>query len=129
VPENRVYVSADKAGEFIRDFLSFSRGSIASDEATAPGIEIGSPSETYRRVRIESIFGKMTVLVTDGQLPYPYGREIMGYEVASVADTLVKAQASGATVLVAPFASEGRQSAIVRFPGGYIAEVHSPAAP
>ena len=128
VPENRVYVSPDTADEFIQDFVAFSRGRIASDEAKAPGIEIGSPSKTYRRVRIESIFGKMTVLVTDGQLPYPYGREIMGYEVASLADTLVKARAWGAAVLVAPYASEGRQSAILRFPGGYVAEIHSPGA-
>jgi hypothetical protein len=30
-------------------------------------------------------------------------------------------------VLVAPFLSEGRQSAMVQFPGGYIAEIHSAA--
>jgi hypothetical protein len=32
---------------------------------------------------------------------------------------------SGATVLVPPYLSEKRQSAIVLFPGGYIAEIHS----
>jgi hypothetical protein len=42
-------------------------------------------------------------------------------------DTLAKATASGATVLVAPFTSEDRESAIVQFPGGYVAEIHAAA--
>jgi hypothetical protein len=44
----------------------------------------------------------MTVFATDGQLPYPYGRELTGYEVEDLADTLAKATAAGAVVLVAP---------------------------
>jgi len=32
---------------------------------------------------------------------------------------------AGATVLVAPFESAGRESAMVQFPGGYIAEIHA----
>jgi hypothetical protein len=47
-----------------------------------------APGDTYRRIRIESVFGKMTVLVTDGHLPYPYSRELTGYEVANLADAL-----------------------------------------
>jgi hypothetical protein len=127
VPENRVYVSADGGDAFVADFLAFSHGKIVSDDAHASGVEIGRPTDTYRRIRIESAFGKMTVLVTDGHLPYPFGHEIMGYEVASVADTLVKARAAGVAVLVEPYAADGRTAAIVQFPGGYIAEVHSPA--
>ena len=65
------------------------------------------------------------MLVTDGHLPYPYGREISGYEVANLSDTLSKAKAAGATVLVDPYTADGRQAAIVAFPGGYIAEIHS----
>ena len=76
IPENRVYVSADRAAAFIRSFLAFSHGKVVSDDAHAPGVEIGRPTDTYRRIRIESTFGKLTVLVTDGHLPYPYGREI-----------------------------------------------------
>jgi hypothetical protein len=72
-------------------------------------------------------FGKMTVFVTDGHLPYPYGIEFTGYEVADLKDTLTKATTSGATVLVEPFTSERRDSAMVQFPGGYIAEIHAPA--
>ena len=41
--------------------------------------------------------------------------------------TLGKAQSLGVSVLVPPFVSEGRRSAIVQFPGGYIAEIHSTA--
>src|SRR5882757_1549793 len=40
VPENRVYVSADKADEFVRSFIAFSHGSVVSDEPSAPGVEI-----------------------------------------------------------------------------------------
>ncbi len=125
VPENRVYVSADSVDAFVRDFLAFSHGSTVSDVANAPGIEIGVPSATYRRIRIESVFGKMTVLVTNGQLPYPYGRETTGYEVANLTDTLAKAISSGATVLVSPFVADGRAAAMVQFPGGYVAEIHT----
>ncbi len=35
---------------------------------------------------------QLTVLVTDGHLPYPYGREMTGYELANLADTLAKAK-------------------------------------
>ena len=76
-------------------------------------------------MRIESGFGKVTVLATDGHLPYPYGREITGYEVANLSDTLAKAKASGAAVLVDPYTADGRQATLVAFPGGYIAEIHS----
>ena len=125
IPENRVYLSANRADEFVRRFVHFSRGKVVSDDAHAPGAEIGRPSDTYRSVRIESLFGKISVIATDGHLPYPYGRELMGYEVGNLADTLDKAQANGATVLVTPYSSRGRQAAMVRFPGGYIAEIHS----
>ena len=118
-------MSIDRAAAFVRDFVAFSSGKIVSDDGHAPGVEIGRPNDTYRRVRIESGFGKVTVLATDGHLPYPYGREITGYEVANLSDTLAKAKASGATVLVDPYTADGRQAAMVAFPGGYIAEIHS----
>jgi len=115
-----------RADVFIRDFLAFSHGEVTSDDAAAPGVEIGRPAETFRRVRISSAFGKAVVLVTDGHLPWPYGRELTGYEVADLAATLAKATAAGATVLVPPYAADHRNAAIVQFPGGYIAEVHAP---
>jgi predicted enzyme related to lactoylglutathione lyase len=125
VPENRVYVSPDRADAFVRSFLAFSHGSVVSDDAQAPGVEIGRPAETYRRVRIESKFGKLTAFVTDGHLPYPYGREMTGYEVANLAETLTRAKAAGAEVLVPPYKTDERDAVVVRFPGGYIAEIHS----
>lgn len=127
IPENRVYVSIERADAFVRAFVAFSGGKIVSDDRHAPGVEIGRPDDTYRRVRIESTFGKVTVLATDGHLPYPYGREITGYEVADLSDTLAKAKSAGATVLVEPYASDGRQSTMVAFPGNYIAEIHAAA--
>jgi hypothetical protein len=125
VPENRVYVSPDRVDAFVSSFLAFSHGSVVSDEAQAPGVEIGRPAETYRRVRIESKFGKLTAFVTDGHLPYPYGREMMGYEVTNLAETLTKAKAAGADVLVPPYKTDERDAVVVSFPGGYIAEIHS----
>jgi hypothetical protein len=125
VPENRVYVSPERVDAFVRSFVAFSHGSVVSDEPHAPGVEIGRPAETYRRVRIESKFGKLTALVTDGHLPYPYGREITGYEVTNLTDTLTKAKASGVDVLVPPYKTDEREAVVVQFPGGYIAEIHS----
>jgi predicted enzyme related to lactoylglutathione lyase len=127
VPENRVYVSAHSVSALLRSFLAFSRGRVVSDEAKAPGAEIGVPNKTFRRVRVESGFGKLTVLVTDGQLPYPYGREMAGYEVADLDDTLAKATDAGAKVLVAPYVAGDGKAAMVQFPGGYIAEIHGAA--
>jgi len=128
-PENRVYLSADKADEFVTRFLRFSRGKLLADDRHAPGIEIGRPEGTYRAIRIDSPFGKVTVLVTDGHLPYPYGRELTGYEVSDLKNALDRATASGAKLLVPAFASRGRQSALVEFPGGYIAEIHAATSP
>jgi predicted enzyme related to lactoylglutathione lyase len=125
IPENRVYVSQDRVDAFVSSFVAFSHGSLVSDEPRAPGVEIGRPAETFRRVRIESKFGKLTALVTDGHLPYPYGREMTGYEVTNLTDTLTKAKASGVDVLVPSYKTDERESALVQFPGGYIAEIHS----
>jgi hypothetical protein len=125
IPENRVYVSSDRVDAFVRSFLAFSHGSVVSDEARAPGVEIGRPAETYRRVRIESKFGKLTAFITDGHLPYPYGWEMTGYEVTNLAETLTKARSAGVDVLVPPYKTDERDAVVVRFPGGYIAEIHS----
>ena len=125
VPENRVYVSPDRVDAFLRSFLAFSHGTVTSDDPQAPGVEIGRPAETYRRVRIESKFGKLTALVTDGHLPYPYGREMTGYEVANLVETIAKAKAAGADVIVPPYKTDERDAIVVKFPGGYIAEIHS----
>ena len=128
VPENRVYISRDMADVFVKDFVQFSGGKVTADDANADAGEIGRPGETYRRIRITSLFGKMVVMVTDGHLPYPFGREITGYEVQDVAATLAKAKAAGAKVLFGPYTGKDRVSAVVGFPGGYVTEVHSAVA-
>jgi len=123
IPENRVYVSPIRVAEFLQSFLAFSHGKIVSDDPHAPGIEIGRSTDTYRRIRVESLFGKLTVFVTDGHLPYPYGRELTGYEVSNLTETLGKAEPLGVRILVQPYPAGGRTEAIVEFPGGYIAEI------
>jgi len=127
IPENRVYVSPDRADAFVRAFVAFSHGKVTLDDAAAPGAEAGRPGAAIREIRIESGFGKIVVLVTDGHLPFPYGRETTGYEVTDLAGTLAKATAAGAAVLAGPYASGERHAAMVQFPGGYIAEIHAPA--
>src|ERR1700723_2259518 len=125
IPENRVYLSTDQAQLFVERFVHFSHGAVLTRVANAPGVEIGRPGDHYQNTRIESPYGRMSVIATDGHIPWPYGRETTGYEVKDLPATLSKASAAGATVLVAPFRSRGRQSAIVQFPGGYIAEIHA----
>jgi predicted enzyme related to lactoylglutathione lyase len=125
VPENRVYVSRDQADNFVRCFLRFSLGKVLADDKRADAGEIGRAGETYRRIRIASLFGNVQVLVTDGHLLYPFGYETTGYEVKDIVATLEKAKAAGVKVLSAPYAAHDRKTAIVEFPGGYIAEVHS----
>jgi predicted enzyme related to lactoylglutathione lyase len=129
VPDNRVYVSKDRADAFVRSFVAFAHGTVVDDEANAPGEEIGRPNEKYRRVQVESSFGKLLAIVTDGHLPYPYGYEMSGYGVPSLDDALMKARAAGVTVLVEPHPFEGGQAAIVQFPGGYVAEIHAGTHP
>ncbi|WP_158753261.1 glyoxalase [Dyella sp. S184] len=128
VPDNRIYVSRDAADTFVRDWLRFSQGKVVADDRKADAGEIGKPGETYRRIRIESGFGKMQVNVTDGHLPYPFGHEISGYEVKDLDATLAKATSNGAKVLVPRYDASDRSSAIVQFPGGYIVEVHATKA-
>ena len=65
------------------------------------------------------------MLVTDGHLPYPYGRETTGYEVDDLSNTLMKAKAAGASVVIEPYSVADRRAAMVHFPGGFIAEIHS----
>jgi predicted enzyme related to lactoylglutathione lyase len=125
IPDNRVYVSTDQADNFVRDFVGFAGGTVITDDKHADAGEIGRPGETYRRIRITSLFGNMQVLVTDGHLPYPFGHELTGYRVKDLSATLDKAKAAGAKILTPPYTANDRRSAIVEFPGGYIAEIHS----
>ena len=129
VPENRVYLTADTADAFVAHWTAFAHGKVVSDDRAAPGVEIGKPGGAYRRIRITSGYGKLTVLVSDGALPWPYGRDVTGYEVSDLAATLDKAKAANVEVLVAPYEADGRRAALVRFPGGYIAEIHAGLRP
>jgi hypothetical protein len=52
---------------------------------------------------------------------------VTGYQVEDLSSILDKARAAGVRVLSAPYRSQTRTTAIVEFPGGYVAEVHSVA--
>jgi len=125
IPENRVYVSPDRVDGFVRQYLEFTRGKVLTDDKKADAGEIGTPGQVFRRIRIESPFGKMQVNVTDGHVPYPFGRELTGYQVADLDSTVAKAKASGAKVLFEPYTAWDRITSVLEFPGGYIAEVHA----
>jgi predicted enzyme related to lactoylglutathione lyase len=125
IPDNRVYTSGDEADNFVKGFIRFSHGKVVADDKRADAGEIGRVGDTYRRIRIESLFGNMRVMVTDGHLPYPFGREITGYQVQDLGTTLQKAKAAGAKILSPPYSTRDRATAMVEFPGGYIAEIHS----
>jgi predicted enzyme related to lactoylglutathione lyase len=127
VPDNRVYVSKVSGDKFIAQFKQFAHAKVTSDDKI-DGAEIGRAGEQVRRVQLTSGFGKMMVFVSDGKLPFPYGRENTGYQVDDVAATLEKAAANGVKVLVPPVkTSQGNVSAMLQFPGGYISEIHNAA--
>ncbi|MCX8562415.1 glyoxalase [Mycolicibacterium mucogenicum] len=125
VPDNRIYLPAARVDQFLKSYLQFTHGRIDTDAATADGVLIGKPGTTFRRIRLTSPFGDTIIAVTDGQLPYPYGRELAGYRVADVSAVIAKAVAAGASVLGAPVRSGSTTSAMLQWPGGYIAELHS----
>lgn len=127
VPENRIYLTADAADRFVKQWTGFAHARVTSDEKAAPGEEIGQPGKRYRRIRLTSGYGRMSVIISDGQLPWPYGRDMTGYAVADLSATLDKASAAGVETLVPAHEEGDRQAAIVRFPGGYIAEIHTVA--
>ncbi|OXC73390.1 glyoxalase [Caballeronia sordidicola] len=124
VPDNRVYVSRYEANNFVRRWMHFSHGKVVSDNPRADAGVIGRPGEMIREIRIKSGFGSMVVFVTDGKLPFPFGRETTGYGVADLAQTLERAQAAGAKVVYPAYATASGKTAVVEFPGGYIAEIH-----
>jgi hypothetical protein len=124
IPESRVYLTAQAADAFIHDYLAFSDGHITLDNRHADGGQIGRPGIVFREVLISSAFGKTLVIITDGHLPYPFGRESTGYAVTNLGATLAKAKAAGAHILWGPYRDATGDTAMLEFPGGYIAEVH-----
>ena len=116
IPDNRVYVSQDQADNFVRSFASFSGGKVIADDKQADAGEIGRAGETYRRIRLTSLFGNVQVLVTDGHLPYPFGREVTGYAVQDLSATLERARTAGVRILRGPYATHERNSATWNFP-------------
>ena len=127
VPDYRVYVSRVSADRFLDQFRRFAHAAVTAD-AQVDGAEVGRPGEPIRRVNLTSGFGKMTVFVSDGKLPYPYGRETTGYQVDDMAATLARAAANNVRVLVPPLkTSQGNTSAMLQVPGGYLSEIHDAA--
>ena len=128
VPESRIYLTADAADAYVASWKRFAHAKVVSDERAAPGEEIGQPGKPYRRIRLSSGYGTTTLLVTDGALAWPYGRELTGYEVADFDATVARATGAGVKLIVQPCTLGDRRAAMLQFPGGYIAEVHASVA-
>jgi hypothetical protein len=129
IPENRIYLTSDAADRFIKAWKAYSRSVVTFDDRAAPGAEIGKPGTRYRRVWLRSGYGRMMIAVSNGALPWPYGRETTGYEVINLDAALARAVATGATIIVPAYAAGDRRAAMVQFPGGYIAEIHAQVQP
>ncbi len=56
--------------------------------------------------------------------PGPFGYESTGYQVENLSNTLNKALNADAKILSKPYNAGDRNTAILQFPGGYIAEIH-----
>jgi hypothetical protein len=95
VPENRIYLTADAADAFLKSWGGYAHAKITADNRKASGAEVGQSGKTIRRIALTSNYGKMVVFVSDGQLPWPYGRDMTGYQVPDLAATLDKAKANG----------------------------------
>lgn len=127
IPENRVYLSEHRVEDFLKSYQAFSHGTIVSDSRVSNKVIGLDGQNSIRQIRLDSTFGKTRIFVTDGHLPYPFGRELTGYAVSDLQETLDKASDSGAKILWRSSNAEKEASALVQFPGGYIAEIH-PAA-
>lgn len=123
VPDNRIYLSPGDVEPFLRSYGEFTGATVDSDEPAADGGLLGVPGTTFRQIHLSGPLGNTMVSVTDGHLRYPFGHELAGYAVDDVEATLVKAKSAGAQVLSPPAGTA--QSAVLRFPGGYLAEVHT----
>ncbi|WP_328464978.1 glyoxalase [Streptomyces sp. NBC_00448] len=125
VPDNRVYVPGDTLPAFLKSYLAFTKGRVVLDDPHADGAQIDKPGTTYHRIAITSAYGNTVVISTkDGYFNYPFGGEVSGIDVPDLTATLAKARANGATVLWGPYAGQGGHSAMVRFPGGFVTEIH-----
>ncbi|KAA0264881.1 glyoxalase [Hafnia alvei] len=124
IPENRIYLSRYRVDDFIKSYQKFSHGKIVDDSQQSSAVIGGEKNSAIRVVNLSSAFGKTRIFVTDGHLNYPFGQERTGYGVTNLSETLGKATASGAKILWQSVAGEKRASAVVQFPGGYIAEIH-----
>ena len=71
-------MSPDRIEDFVHDFGAFAQAKVISDDHKAPGLEIGRPNDVYRRVRMDSLFGKVTVLATTVIFPIPTGAKQRG---------------------------------------------------
>src|SRR5256884_7116732 len=68
IPENRVYVSPDRADAFIRSFVAFPSSPAPSEDPQAPATELGWPGQTHRRGWHAGSYDRIAVLVTDEYL-------------------------------------------------------------
>ncbi len=97
---------------FVKSFIATFGG-----QAAAPATTTATPSSaTFVAVRTPA--GSISVLAFTTPIPYPFGSERVGYLVKDLDAAVAAAAASGAGVLVSPFADPIGRDAIVQWPGG-----------
>jgi hypothetical protein len=130
-----VYVAPDEFDHLVRSVLA-TFGGTASKQVVMTMTP--TPSSTVSQLILTPV-GTISVFGFKTSIPFPFGLERTGYLVSAmdaalraaratgtdVADTIRKAKNAGVTFLLAAYQSDHRQAAMVQFPGGYIAEIHS----
>jgi hypothetical protein len=128
-----VYVEPADVDRFVSSFLAtFGGQSTQQVVATVTPTPSSTTAQLLRTpVGSVSLFGFKTPppckrCPKTGSTCLPsYGREVTGYEVMNLEQTLARAKSAGVAVLVEPCSSGDRTAAMILFPGGYVAEVHA----
>jgi hypothetical protein len=118
-----VYVASQHIDAFVDSFIA-TFGGQASQRAVFTVTP--TPSKTASQY-VQTPVGMLSVFAFQSPIPYPFGREMTGYQVADLNETLAKAQGVGVKTLSPVNRTVEGRTAMVEFPGGYVAEIHEPA--
>jgi hypothetical protein len=86
-----------------------------------------TPSSTMSQLVLTPV-GSVSVFGFKTPIPFPFGSERTGYLVTDMDVAILAARATGADLLVTSFNDPIGRDAIIQWPGGYIAEIHSPTS-
>src|SRR5258705_4661028 len=109
-----VYVAPDDFDRFVKSF-SATFGGTTSQQGV---IQVTpTPSKTMSQLVLTPA-GTVSVFGFKTPIPFPFGEERTGYLVTGMDEAARLAKATGADVLVAPFADPIGRDAVIQWPGG-----------